>query len=132
MHPLVWEARSKGVVVVCRIAALATVGLLAAGCGSHAPKLVVGVVEDAAKSADPHAELARTRESGFRAVALSSIWTRGSRAPAPAELESLRAASAAAAAEKIRPIVTVYQFSSQTPASPSDDSDFAAYAAAKA
>lgn len=131
MHPLVWEARSKGgVVIVCRIAALAAVGLLGAGCGSHPPKLVVGVVEDVAKSGDPHAEMARTRASGFRAVAFSSVWTRGLRAPAPAELESLRAASAAAAAEKIRPIVTVYQFSSQTPVSPSDDSDFAAYAAA--
>ncbi len=56
MHPFGWEALSKGVVVVFRIAALAAVGLLVAGCGSHAPKLVVGVVEDAAKSGDPHAE----------------------------------------------------------------------------
>jgi hypothetical protein len=115
-----------------RLVVLSAVALLAAGCGSHGPKLVVGVVEDAAKSGDPRAEMARTRESGFRAVAFSSIWTRGLRAPAPAELASLRAASAAAAAERIRPIVTLYQFSSQTPASSSDNSDFAAYAAALA
>jgi hypothetical protein len=90
------------------------------------------VVDDAAKSEDPRAEMARTRESGFRAVAFSSIWTRGARTPAPAELDALRAASSAAAADKVRPIVAVYQFSSQTPTSSSDAADFAAYAAALA
>ncbi len=110
---------------------LATV-LLVAGCGSGAkpPRLTVGVVEDAAKSGDPRAELQRTAESGFDAVVLSSVWTRGERAPAPAELTALRAATEAAAAAHVRPIVAVYQFSSQTPTVPLERSDFAAYAVA--
>lgn len=105
--------------------------LLAAGCGSGPARrgLVVGVVEDAAKAGSPSAELRRSAGSGFRAVVFSSVWTRGARAPSAAELASLQAATRAAAAAGIRPIVAVYQFSSETPRTPADRADFAAYAA---
>lgn len=105
--------------------------LLLAGCGgSKRHGLEVGVVEDAAKSGDPVAELQRTSDSGFRAVVLSSLWTRGERAPAPVEQSALLAATRAAKAAGVEPIVAVYQLSSQTPLSATDRADFAAYTAA--
>ncbi len=110
--------------------AFAVVLCLAACGGGSKARLEVGVVEDAAKAGDPAAELERTVDSGFRAVLLSSLWARGLRAPADGELEPLRAATSAAKRAGIEPIVAVYQLSSQTPVSPSDRADFAAYTAA--
>src|SRR5262249_42240052 len=94
----------------------------AAVCGRRRRRggVGVGVVEGGGKAGDPRAEMARTAASGFRAVVFSSIWTRGLRAPAPAELSLLRAATTAAAERKVRPILAVYQFSSQTPLVPSE------------
>lgn len=105
---------------------------LLGGCGGSKPsqpRLVVGVVEDAAKI-DPGPELRRTADSGFGAVALSAVWARGEREPPAEVLEPLQRAVAAAAREGVRPIVAVYEFSSQTPVTPADRADFAAYAAA--
>ncbi len=116
-----------------RLAAVCFAFLCAtAGCGSSAgrPQLVVGVVEDRAKTGDAAAEMRLTVESGFHAVVLSSLWTRGAREPAPAELAALRTATSAAARRDVRPIVAVYQLSPQTPTSRADRADFAAYAAA--
>ncbi len=115
----------------CRAVLVVAVVLLAAGCGSGKARrgLVVGVVEDAAKAGAPQAELRRTAGSGFGAVVFSSVWTRGARAPAPGDLTALRAAATAAAGAGVRPIVAVYQFSSQTPLTATDRADFAAYAA---
>jgi hypothetical protein len=112
-----------------KLIALTCVALVAAGCGGSRPRLVVGVVEDAARGTNPTAELQLIAASGFRAVAVSSIWKRGSRSPSPGELAALRAAVAAAVQEKVRPIVDVYQFSSQTPTTPGDQAAFAAYTA---
>jgi hypothetical protein len=118
---------------VIRALALAAAVLAAGGCGTsnHAsqPGLVVGVVEDAAKN-DPGPELRRTADSGFGAVALSAVWSRGERQPPPGVLGPLRRAVATAARDDVRPIVALYQFSSQTPVTPGDRADFAAYAAA--
>ena len=117
--------------MLSRAVLVVVVLFLTAGCGSGSSRhaLVVGVVEDAAKTGSPRAELHRAAASGFRAVVFSSLWTRGARTPAPGEVGALRAATTAAAAEEIRPIVAVYQFSSQTPATARDRDDFAAYAA---
>ena len=112
------------------VAALLSLLALLGGCGSKtAPRLVVGVVEDAAKI-DPGPELRRTKESGFAAVALSAVWSRGQRSPPPDLLGPLQAAAATAQRDGIRPVVALYQFSSQTPLSAGDRADFAAYAAA--
>lgn len=100
------------------------------GCGSRSHRLEVGVVEDAAKTGRPVAELQRTAASGFRAVVLSSLWAYGETAPAPAERIALVAATEAAKAAGVEPIVAVYQTSSQTPTSASDRADFTAYTAA--
>ena len=93
---------------------------------------VAGAVEDAAKFGDAEREMALAADSGFGAVALSAVWTRGLRAPPTAELAALARATAAAARRDIRPIVAIYFFSSNTPATPADQTDFAAYAASLA
>jgi hypothetical protein len=121
----------EAALVPARLSALLLVVFALVACGgSKTPKLVVGVVEDRAKSSDPVAELQRTADSGFHAVALSSTWSRGETAPAAAELSALLAATRAAKAAGVEPIVAVYQLSSQTPLSASDRADFAAYTAA--
>jgi hypothetical protein len=117
--------------VVARLPALVLVTLLLVACGgSKQPRLEVGAVEDAAKGGRPVAELQRTADSGFRAVVFSSLWARGETAPSPAEQHALLAASTAAKAAGVEPIVAVYQLSSQTPLSAADQAGFAAYTAA--
>jgi hypothetical protein len=103
--------------------------LLAAGCGGGGgrPELVVGAVEDAAKSGDAAARMRLARETGMRAIVLSAIWHRGLHEPS--DLDALRRAVNAAVDEKIRPIVAVYSFSGDTPLSEADQRDFAAFAA---
>ena len=110
-------------------AAFAIVALTGCGSGQHSQPLVVGAVEDAAKFGDAKREMALAADSGFGAVALSAVWQRGLRAPPPAELAGLTRATAAAVRRGIRPIVAIYFFSSNTPTTPSDETDFAAYAA---
>jgi len=69
-------------------------------------------------------------DSGFRAIALSAVWTDG--ASATADIGPLRRAVDAAVREHVRPVLTVYQLSSATPADPARRSAFAAYTAALA
>jgi hypothetical protein len=61
---------------------------------------------------------------------LSAVWETG--ASALADLPPLRRAVAAAVAERIRPVLAIYQFSSSTPADPTQREAFVAYAAALA
>ncbi len=104
--------------------------VLLTGCGGSGRHLEVGVVEDAAKQGHPLAELQRTAASGFRAVVLSSLWSRGESAPAASERDALVAAATAARRTGIEPILAVYQLSSQTPVTGSDRAAFASYTAA--
>jgi hypothetical protein len=109
------------------------VALVAAGCGTSgeaAPdRLVVGAVEDAAKSGTPDAKMLLAHQAGYRAVVLSAVWTPPLEAPPPVELEALKAAVIAAATNGIRPIIAVYSFSSVTPTTAESRAQFAAYAA---
>ncbi len=113
-----------------RLSALALVCLLLLGCGGSRGRLEVGVVEDAAKNGHPALEMQRAAGSGFRAVVLSSLWTRGRLVPAAADQDALLAAATAAKAAGVEPIVAVYQLSSQTPLTTQDRAEFAAYTAA--
>lgn len=93
----------------------------------HAPKLIVGAVEDAAKFApDADAQMKLARDSGFRAIVLSAVWRPG--ASAAADLPPLRRAVDAAVHEDIRPVLAVYQFSSATPSDGTSRAAFASYA----
>jgi hypothetical protein len=117
--------------MAARLSALVLAAVMLVACGgSKQPRLEVGVVEDAAKSGNAAAELRRTADSGFGAVVLSSLWSHGETAPAPADQSALLTATRAARAAGVEPIVAAYQLSSQTPLSDADRADFAAYTAA--
>jgi hypothetical protein len=126
--PLLWFGQLPG--APARLSSVALVALLLTGCGASGSRLEVGVVEDAAKSGSAVAELQRTSESGFGAVVLSSLWSRGQTAPVAAERAALLTATTVAKRVGVEPIIAVYQLSSQTPLSASDRADFAAYTAA--
>ncbi len=109
-----------------------TLALAAGGCGRSDPapsKLVVGAVEDAAKSGPADAKMLLAREAGYRAVVLSAVWTPPLEAPPPAELRALETAIIAAAMNGIRPIVAAYFFSGVTPTTAEARAQFAAYTA---
>ncbi len=101
-----------------------------AGCGgSSPPRLVVGAVEDAAKSGDASAQVQLAKHAGFKALVFSAVWTPPLESPPVAELDALRRAAEAAADANVRPIVAVYQFSSATPLTAEARTQFASYAA---
>jgi len=104
-----------------------------AGCGSHGPAapsgFTVGAVDDAAQFGDPTQAMQLAAASGLGAIDLSAVWHRGLREPPATQLASLRSAARAAGAEGIRPIVSVYALSGDTPLSAADRADFAAFAA---
>jgi hypothetical protein len=116
---------------VARRAALALAwAVLLAGCGAGReaePRFLVGAVEDRAKFEDARTQMRLARDSGLRAIALSAVWHRGERRPS--DLDALRRAVDAAVDEDVRPIVSVYSFSGETPLSEADRADFAAFAA---
>jgi hypothetical protein len=102
--------------------------LLVAGCGGGRRHLVVGGVEDAAKWADPGGNMALARRAGFQVIVLSSVWTRGSKAPTAAEVYRLKTAIDVAQRDGIQPIVAVYSFSGDTPVTPRARTAYTAYA----
>jgi hypothetical protein len=117
-----------------RLCALLGAVLLVAGCGAGAQnKLLVGVVDDAARSGEPTQFVDQLTESGFDALAVSSIWEPGETAPDQNETDALRAVGAAADAAGVRLFVIVYHSgSATTPLTTEARSQFAAYAAAVA
>jgi hypothetical protein len=113
-----------------RLGAASLVLLVAAGCGGPKPHpIVVGAVEDAAKNGDPAAAMALARRAGFRAVALSAVWTPPATTIDEAQLGKLRGAAQAAAANGVRPVVAVYSFSGVTPLTDEAREQFASFTA---
>ena len=94
---------------------------------------MVGVVDDAARSGDPSSFVDELTESGFGALAVSSVWDPGETEPDATEAGALRGLAAAADAAHVRLFVIVYQpGSATTPLTDEARSEFAAYAAAVA
>jgi hypothetical protein len=118
--------------IAAGIGVLVTVMSAAAGCGGHArDKLLVGVVDDAARSSEPAAFVDELTASGFDALAVSSIWEPGETEPDTNEREVLRRVASAAHAGGVRLFIIVYQAgSATTPLTAETRSQFAAYAAA--
>jgi hypothetical protein len=102
-----------------RVAVVATLALAAAPAAVAGPSLRVGAVEDAAIWGNPSAEMDRARLAGFDSVRMTMQWTSGAYAPPRALLTKVRAASSAAVARGIQPIVAIYNTSSS--ATPGDD-----------
>ncbi|HST17551.1 MAG TPA: hypothetical protein VLK36_07770 [Gaiellaceae bacterium] len=101
-------------------------------CGGHGRELTVGAVEDAAQFGNAPVEMRLAADSGLQAIALSAVWHRGERTVGEDRLAGLRRAVAAAGANDIRPIVSVYQLSGDTPVTAADRADFASFAASLA
>src|SRR5262249_52499522 len=89
-------------------------------------------VEDAAQFGNAQREMELAARSGLQAIALSAVWHRGEQTVDEAQLAGLRRAVAAAKDKDIRPIVSVYQLSRDTPSTAADRSDFASFAASLA
>jgi hypothetical protein len=116
------------------ICALLGAIFLAVGCGAGSGRgLVVGVVDDAARSGDPTSFVDQLTESGFDALAVSSVWEPGETEPDANEVGVLRRLAEAAEAAHVRLFVIVYwPGSATTPLTPEARTEFAAYAAAVA
>jgi hypothetical protein len=115
-------------------ALLATTLAVAAltACGHKSAHLTVGAVEDAAQFGDAGQQMKLAADSGLDAIDLSAAWRRGeATVPAP-QLAGLRRAVAAAQANGIRPILSVYQLSGDTPLTETERADFASFAASLA
>ena len=104
---------------------LAFVLCLVTGCGGGKKSLLVGAVEDAPKWDATAA--AKAADAGFEADVLSAIWSRGVTADQTAA--TLRPAVTALVAHDIKPVLAVYQLSSQTPLTDADQEAFASYTA---
>jgi hypothetical protein len=96
--------------------------------------MLVGVFDDALAQQNPAVTRAYadiSRDAGFNAVMVSATWTRGRRRP-PAHLAGvLRHVSAAARRAHLKLFVLVWHgFARETPRTPAERADFAAFAAA--
>jgi hypothetical protein len=115
---------------------LVTAALVSCGSDEHdAHRLSVGVVDDVVRSDPARAGelLDELVDSGFGALAVTSIWEPGLTAPKPDELATLRTVAEAAAERDVRLIVRLYHAGSgTTPLSSQAQAEFAAYAAALA
>jgi hypothetical protein len=116
--------------------AVAAVAMTGCGGGDRPHGLLVGAVDDVVRSPDPAVAgslLDETAAAGFGAIAVSSFWEPGLRAPSPDELAVLRTVAAGAEARGLRLFVAVYpRGSATTPLTDETRSQFAAYAAALA
>lgn len=102
-------------------------------CASHrGAQFTVGAVEDAAQFGDARQQMKLAADSGLRAIDLSAVWQRSEASVSASQLAELRKAVAAAQANGIRPILSVYQLSGNTPLTESDRTDFATFAASLA
>jgi hypothetical protein len=71
-------------------------------------------------------------DSGLQAIDLSAVWHHGETAASAAQLARLQGAVSAARTHGIRPIVSVYQLSADTPLTSEDRAGFASFAASLA
>ncbi len=92
----------------------------------------MGATEDAAKSVDlltAKAKMDLARLAGMRAIRISTVWSPPLTEPRADELASLQNAAVAGLFNGIRVIISVYQFSRNTPTTAAARAQFAAFAA---
>jgi hypothetical protein len=104
--------------------------LAASGCGGdESARPAVGAVDDAVRSQP--ALVGELVDSGFGAIAVTSVWEPGLRAPRAEELGALRAVATEAEQADVRLIARLYHAgSSTTPLTDAARDEFASYAAA--
>lgn len=95
---------------------------------------VVGTVDDSLAQQSPQfaqAQVDDSRDAGFDAAIVSAAWARGQRAPTAAALAIFRNVARATARDHMQLMLVVWHgLARETPRSPSERADFAAYAAA--
>jgi hypothetical protein len=95
---------------------------------------VVGTVDDSlAQQSAPfaQAQVDLSRDAGFDAAIVSATWQRGQRRPSGSLLTGLRNVARATARDHMQLMIVVWHgLARETPRSPSDRADFAAFAAA--
>ncbi len=96
--------------------------------------LVVGVVDDALAQQSPsfaQAQVDVSRDAGFDAAIVSATWKRGQRRPPGSLVRVLRNVAAATRRADLQLFVVVWHgLARETPRTPSERADFAAYCAA--
>jgi hypothetical protein len=106
--------------------------LLAAPAWAGGPHLLVGAAEDAAEQpsmALATAAMQRAHDAGLTTIRLTATWARGERALPAADRTKLQNAISAALFSDVRVILSIYPYgSSQTPTTPAQQDDFAAFA----
>ena len=130
-----WRAALLALLGAAAVAAVA-IAFTARG-GDELPfghHLLVGTADDALRQSDPAAALALakiSRDAGFDAVLVSSMWTRAASTPSAAELATLGNVVNAADEEGLELFVFVWHgLSGNTPRTATARRRFAAYAAA--
>jgi hypothetical protein len=102
--------------------------------GPRARTFVLGTVDDSLAQQDPHFAQAQadvSRDAGFDAAAVSATWARGQRRPSPALVRVLGNVSAATRRDDMQLVVVVWHgLGRDTPQTPAERADFAAYAGA--
>lgn len=102
--------------------------------GRKTRTFLVGTVDDALAQVSPHfaqAQVDVSRDAGFDAAAVSATWRRGQRRPPGSLLRVLRNVAHATAGARMKLAVVVWHgFGRDTPRTPAERADFAAYAAA--
>jgi len=101
---------------------------------SKTHSFVVGTVDDSLAQQSPQfaqSQVDLSRDAGFDAAIVSSAWQRGQRRPTPAALAVFRTLARATSRDHMQLTLVVWHgLARETPASPSDRADFAAFAAA--
>lgn len=107
--------------------------VIAPAAAAGGPRMLVGAADDVVTQADT-AQAARwtglAQAAGLDTIRITAQWTRGQTALAPGRATEIGNAVAAAKADGIRVILSLYPYgSSQTPLTDADRGDFAAWAA---
>jgi hypothetical protein len=102
--------------------------------GPRAKTFVVGTVDDSLAQQDPRfaqSQVDVSRDAGFDAAAISARWQRGLRRPPASLVHALGNVAAAARRADMQLVVVVWHgLGRDTPATPAERADFAAYAGA--
>jgi hypothetical protein len=100
--------------------------------GPRAKTFLLGTVDDSLVQQNPgfaQSQVDVSRDAGFDAAAVSAMWKRGQRRPPASLVRVLRTVSAAARTDKLQLVVVVWHgLGRDTPQTPADRADFAAYA----
>jgi hypothetical protein len=102
--------------------------------GPRAKTFVIGTVDDSLAQQDPRyarSQVDLSRDAGFDAVVVSAMWQRGQRRPPASLVRVLGNVSAATRADGMQLAIVVWHgLGRDTPRSPAERADFAAFAGA--